>query len=91
MRTRDLNTCQQCGTVIKRLSEFGNHKDGSINTDYCNQCYQEGVLIERQDSSVKETKKKTQIIGRIGRSRQKTRELAKSLFPHTRKWKESVL
>ena len=91
MRTHDLNKCQQCGTVMKRLSEFGSHKDGSINTDFCNQCYQEGVFIERLDLLTGETKNETQIIGRIGRSRQKTKEMAKLLFPGARKWKRRVI
>lgn len=87
MRTHDLNKCQRCGTVMKRLSEFGSHKDGSINTDYCNQCYQEGVFVKREDIPKGKTKKKTQISGKIGRSRQKTKELAKSFLPHDREWK----
>ena len=91
MRTQGLNECKQCGTVIKRLSEFGSHKDGSISTDYCNECYQEGILLVRQDILKKKTRQKTQIIGKIGKSRQKTKEMAKSLFPHAGKWKDSVL
>ena len=48
--------CQSCGMPLAQIEDFGTDADGSINSDYCAHCYQNGsftnpfmTLVEMQD------------------------------------------
>jgi hypothetical protein len=36
--------CQSCSMPLNRTELFGTEKDGSMNGDYCNYCYQNGAF-----------------------------------------------
>ena len=39
--------CQSCGMPITSNEQLGKNKDGSINTDYCKYCYENGEFIDK--------------------------------------------
>ena len=38
--------CQSCGMPMTAEEHFGSYADGSLNTEYCAYCYQDGALTE---------------------------------------------
>jgi hypothetical protein len=49
METTEL--CQSCGMPLQNIDEFGTEKDGSINSEYCINCYSEGSFT-RPDATI---------------------------------------
>lgn len=45
MNNLEINTCQCCGTKMHHLVDFGSNADGTINTEYCQDCYVKGVFV----------------------------------------------
>ncbi len=48
METLGKNICQRCRKSIHRLADFGSYLDGTINTEYCHNCYSHGVLVNNE-------------------------------------------
>lgn len=88
MENAIINTCQNCGIALRRLSDFGTHADGSVNTDYCDHCYRDGKLLKRRTRTKVFGEKGNEVVGRIGKSRMKTKELAKIIVPRFRRLKK---
>ncbi|MFX0557892.1 zinc ribbon domain-containing protein [Maribacter sp. CXY002] len=40
------NICHRCGKPIYELIDFGSNQDGTINTDYCHNCYVNGIFVD---------------------------------------------
>ena len=38
--------CQSCGMPMTAEEHFGSYVDGSLNTEYCTYCYQDGAFTE---------------------------------------------
>lgn len=38
--------CQSCGSRMFSQIDMGREKDGSLNTEYCYDCYKNGQLID---------------------------------------------
>lgn len=38
--------CQSCGQVIHNPRDLGTEADGSVNHDFCRECYAEGCFTE---------------------------------------------
>ncbi len=36
--------CQSCGMPMTTDDQFGSNEDGSLNTEYCTYCYQDGAF-----------------------------------------------
>ncbi|WP_099291569.1 zinc ribbon domain-containing protein [Butyricimonas sp. Marseille-P3923] len=36
--------CQSCGMPMMAEEQFGTNDDGSVNTEYCTYCYQDGAF-----------------------------------------------
>lgn len=87
MENEVLNTCLNCGVALRSLSHFGTHADGSVNTEYCYQCYRDGKLIKRRTKTKIFAKRGKEMVGKIGKSRMKTSELAKIVLPKFRRLK----
>jgi hypothetical protein len=44
--------CQSCGMPLSRdIKGGGSHADGSLSTDYCSYCYQQGAFTQPDISS----------------------------------------
>ncbi|AKA34251.1 zinc ribbon domain-containing protein [Flagellimonas lutaonensis] len=40
------NSCENCGQPMYHLVDFGTNKDGTVNTEYCRQCYLKGKFVD---------------------------------------------
>lgn len=47
METLRKNSCQRCRVTIHRLADFGSNIDGSVNTEYCHNCYSRGEYVNK--------------------------------------------
>lgn len=47
MKSSERNICKSCGTIMYHLIDFGSNEDGTINTEYCHDCYVGGIFVER--------------------------------------------
>ena len=81
MNNMVINACQNCGNELKKLYDFGRYKDGSINTEFCNQCFRDGELLKDVKTPLQIRRTEKEIIGAIGKTRTKKNVLAKAIFP----------
>ena len=51
------NICQRCGKPIYHLVDFGSNKDGTINSDFCHNCYVHGEIVDHGVSLEKKVEK----------------------------------
>ena len=82
------NICLSCGARIRKMTDFGTHQDGSIHTDYCFDCYQEGSFTDRSTSLEDKIAKNIEVTRRIGKLHSKGTDLAKKVLPGLRRWKK---
>ncbi|WP_281541198.1 zinc ribbon domain-containing protein [Maribacter aestuarii] len=40
------NFCERCGMPIHKLADFGSNLDGTVNTEYCHDCYVRGEFVD---------------------------------------------
>ena len=86
MKKINRNICQSCGMHMKRMSDFGSNQDGSINTDYCQDCYNEGVFISKDISLEEKIAKNVALAQKFVLSRAKSSKLAQTVLPQLRRW-----
>ena len=84
---KNKNICQSCGRSIYRISEFGTHKDGSINTDYCFHCYQEGAHTDQNISLEQKIARNIKLAAKMGISRAKALKEANAVLPNLKRWR----
>ncbi|MHA1978925.1 MAG: zinc ribbon domain-containing protein [Candidatus Hodarchaeales archaeon] len=79
-------TCQSCG-LSNELDEKGTEVDGTLNDDYCDECYEDGKFIE-PEITLKEMIEKT--VTYTSKSRNMTMDEAKNYFefllPTLKRW-----
>ena len=90
MNTKNANTCQSCGTRLTRITEFGTYQDGSINTDYCLQCFEDGRYTSENKSLEARIAKNIQLAHKLGMSQARTTKLADAVVPQIRKWRKKL-
>ena len=73
---------------MNRMSDFGSNKDGTINTDYCHQCYVDGIIIERNISLEEKIAKNVALAHKFGMSRAKASKLAHIVLPQLKRWQK---
>ncbi len=57
LRIMGANICKRCGSVIYHLVDFGTNKDGTINSEFCNNCYVAGEIVDHGISLEKKVEK----------------------------------
>lgn len=66
--------------------QLGINKDGSINSDYCKYCYENGEFIDKV--TMEEYIEMCSMFGfQAGMSNKEMREHCKRLFPTLKRWK----
>ena len=45
MKNTDLNFCQSCGMPLAEAGQLGTEADGTLSSDYCAHCYQQGRFV----------------------------------------------
>ena len=78
--------CQSCGMPITSKEQLGKNKDGSINTDYCKYCYENGEFIDKV--TMEEYIEMCSKYGsQAGMTNQEMKEYCEKLFPTLKRWK----
>jgi len=50
------NICQHCGMLMYHPTDYGNNRDGSINTEYCHKWYQKDRFILPREENLEQEK-----------------------------------
>lgn len=90
MKTSEKNICQSCGMQIRSMTDFGTDNDGSINTDYCHFCLDEGEFTDNGISLEEKIARNIDMAVRLGMSKVKASNLAKNTLPKLRRWRKST-
>ena len=83
------NICQSCGNSIGLIIDFGTSRDGSINTDYCFQCYQEGTFVEKNISLEHKIAQNIALAAKLGIARAKAIKELNVVLPNLKRWRKS--
>ena len=89
MKTTDRNICQSCGMPIRSMSDFGTYADGSANTDYCFECYQEGLFTDPDITLEEKMARNIAIAQKLGMSRSKAHQMVKTKLRGLSRWHKS--
>ena len=89
MKTSEKNICQSCGMPMKNMTDFGTDRDGSINTEYCHNCYEEGEFTDQGISLEEKMARKIKIAEKLGMSKATASKLARNTLPKLRRWRKS--
>ena len=90
METTKKNICESCGMPIRRLSDFGTRRDGSIHTEYCNYCYKKGVFTDEGISLDDKIKKNIAMAIKMGIPPEKAEIMAFSTIPRLKRWRQRL-
>ncbi len=82
------NICQSCGMSLKQFTDFGTYSDGSINTDYCYHCYQDGAFTDQNISLEEKIAKNIAVAQRLGISRAEAKKQAHVILPSLKRWRK---
>ena len=78
--------CQSCGMPIESDIQLGTNKDGSINSDYCKYCFNNGEFIDKV--SMEEYIEMCSNYGfQAGMTKEEMKEMCIKLFPTLKRWK----
>lgn len=86
MRT-SANICEICDMPIHHLSDFGTHLDGTINTEFCRFCFQNGLFLEHGITLEQKTEKNIRMAEKTGIPREVCTILPHSTLPTLKRWK----
>jgi len=89
MKASEKNICQSCGMPMKNMTDFGTDSDGSINTEYCHYCYEEGEFTDKGISLEEKMAKNMNIAIKMGMSDVAAAKLASKTLPALRRWRKS--
>lgn len=89
MKKSEKNICQSCGMAMKNMIDFGTDRDGSINTEYCHYCYDEGEFTDKGNSLEEKMAKNIKMAIKMGMSKVNASNLASNTIPSLRRWRKS--
>lgn len=87
MDHKETNTCQNCGHTLKNLIDFGRYQDGSVNTDFCYNCFRDGELLKEISAAWRIKLEDREVIDNIGEATVKSKKLAAEITPKPRRRK----
>lgn len=90
MKTSEKNICQSCGMRMQSMTDFGTDSDGSINTDFCHFCLDEGEFTDNGISLEEKIARNINMAVKLGMSKAKASNLAKNTLPKLRRWRKST-
>jgi hypothetical protein len=89
MKTSEKNICQSCGMPMKSITDFGTDRDGSINTEFCHFCLEEGAFTDNGISLEEKIARNINIAVKLGMSKVTASNLARNTLPKLRRWRKS--
>lgn len=89
MKASERNICQSCGMPMNNMTDFGTDRDGSINTEYCHFCYEDGEFTDQGISLEEKMARNIRIAEKLGMSKTTASKLARNTLPKLRRWRKS--
>ena len=83
------NRCQSCGTSIGQIIEFGTYRDGSVNTDYCVHCFEEGKFIRKNISLEQKFALNMELAAKLEKARSRAIKELNLVLPNLKRWRKS--
>lgn len=85
--TGGYHVCQSCGMAMHE-SDHGRNADGSVNTDYCKYCWQDGGFIK--DEAMEEMIESCipHYVGEDFKTAEEARRYLQELYPALKRWKK---
>ncbi|WP_297792811.1 zinc ribbon domain-containing protein [uncultured Eudoraea sp.] len=90
MKTLKKNICESCGMLMKSMTDFGTDSDGSINTDFCHFCLDEGEFTDKGISFEEKIARNIDMAVKFGMSKVKASNLVKNTLPKLRRMRKST-
>lgn len=79
--------CQSCGLKLIAPVDFGANFDGSINQEYCSQCYQQGQFVEPTlTRDLVQQKVAQRLINEEKLPQDRALEAAREIVSHLKRW-----
>lgn len=80
-----MEICQSCGMPIESNGQLGTNKDGSLNTDYCKYCFENGEFIDKvtMEEYILMCSKYGE---QAGMTNEEMKEHCENLFPTLKRW-----
>ena len=83
----DINICQSCGMPLSVSEDYGSELDGSLNSEYCKFCYQDGKFTDEGISLEEKIEKNAEIASTImGIPKDEAIQIAKDTIPTLKRW-----
>ncbi len=80
-------SCQSCGVILKKPTEFGTTATRVIDINYCRYCFWKGEFTEPDITMEQMIEKVTKsIITKKRISPERAKEMAEELIPTLRRW-----
>lgn len=79
--------CQSCGMPMTK-EQFGSNKDGSLNSDYCKYCFENGEFIDKV-TMCEYVEMCSQYGEQAGMTNEQMKEYCEKLFPTLKRWKKT--
>jgi hypothetical protein len=83
----DINICQSCGMPLSVNEDFGTEIDGSLNSEYCKFCYQDGKFTDEGITLEEKIEKNAEIATTLmGIPKDEALQIAKDTIPTLKRW-----
>jgi adenine deaminase len=73
---------------LANAESFGTNADGSANIEYCRFCYQNGVFTDDSITMEGKIDKNIQIAMQMGMTEDDARQMATTVIPTLKRWKQ---
>ena len=84
----DQKFCQSCAMPMNSDADYGTEKDGSISSDYCTYCYQNGAFVDENVAMAEMSEFCAQKMAEMNIvSYQQGKEMMDQVLPHLKRWK----
>ncbi len=78
--------CQSCGMPLDNPDYHSTNADGSINTEYCNYCYDKGNFVDGCNTLEEKIEQCVEAAVRGGMKKTSAEDMAKSILPNLGRW-----
>lgn len=80
--------CQSCGMPMQKEEDFGTDEDGSPSTEFCSNCYQNGIFTEPDISMREMIAKVAGILVNMGLTKANAEKAANERIPRLNRWRK---
>jgi Putative zinc ribbon domain len=81
--------CQSCSMPLERKEQLGTEKDGSLTSEFCVYCYENGEFLQQNTTMEEMIEICVGHMKEDGMEEKKARELLNEVMPNLKRWKVS--